>query len=128
MVAVLYYGDIDIDDVTILELFFARDAVTNNVVDRRANGLGKTTVVQWGGYGVLSVDNVVVADTVQLPRRRSGLHIFYNHFKNLRCKATRSAHLVLFFICFDCHRHCLLVTGLLGLRRNFTEGHAGNCS
>jgi hypothetical protein len=74
--AVLDDGDVDIDDVAILEhLPFAGDAVADDVVDRGAHGLREAAVADVGRNGALHVHDVVVADAVQFLGGDTGLDV-----------------------------------------------------
>src|SRR5690606_40605472 len=46
VVAVLDHGDVDIEDVAILQWLVIRDAMADHVVDRSADGFGKALVVE----------------------------------------------------------------------------------
>src|SRR5690606_1991378 len=96
--AVLDHGDVDIDDVTVLEdLARAGDAVADDVVDRDAGGLGVAAVADIGRDRALHVDDVVVADAVQLLGVHARLHVRGDHLQHLGGQAAGDAHLLDFF-------------------------------
>src|SRR5580692_5209355 len=63
---VLYDRDIDIDDIPGLELAVVRNPVAEHVVDRGADGLGETPIIEVGRDGPLDIDDVLVAQPVEL--------------------------------------------------------------
>ena len=82
METIFYDGDIDIYGVACLEgLPIAGNTVTNNVVYRRADGFRKAIVIQWGWDGFLHIDDVVVANLIQLAGANPRLHMRANHFQ-----------------------------------------------
>jgi len=66
VVAVLDNGDIDVEDVTVLQGFVIGNAMADDMVDRGADRLGEALVVQRGGNGLLNVDDMLVAQAVEL--------------------------------------------------------------
>src|SRR5690606_12621750 len=96
--AVLDDGDVDVEDVTVLQhLGLAGDAVADDVVDRGAHGLGEAAVAQVGRDRALHVHDVVVADAVQFRGADPRLHIRGDHFQHLGGQAAGDAHLLDFF-------------------------------
>src|SRR5690606_27576695 len=96
--AVLDHGDVDVDDVAVLEdLGGARDAVADDVVDGDAGGLGVAPVADVGRDRALHVDDVVVADAVQFLGAHPRLHVRGDHFQHLGGQAAGDAHLLDFF-------------------------------
>ncbi|MNT32463.1 hypothetical protein D3C72_1683460 [compost metagenome] len=83
VVAVLDDGDVDVQGVAILERLVVRDAVADHVVDRGADRLRVALVVERGRDGLLHVDDVVVADLVQLIGGDARLDMFGNHFQHI---------------------------------------------
>ena len=84
MPAVFNDGYININDVTITQLFTVRgNAVTNDFVDRSANRFRKSVVVQRSWNGLLDVNDVVVTNAVKL----SGCHAHFDqrfyHLQNI---------------------------------------------
>src|SRR5690606_7230306 len=93
--AVLDDGDVDIDDVALPQnLPRCGDAVTDDVVDRCADGFGKTLVADVGGNRLLHVDDVVVADAIQRFGADSGLDVFADHVQHFGGQCARNAGLV----------------------------------
>jgi hypothetical protein len=78
VVAVLDHRDVQIDDVALLERLVARNAVTDLVIDRGADGLGvglvaRGAVVEGRRDAALHLYHVVMAELVQLGCRDPGL-------------------------------------------------------
>ncbi|MPM79469.1 hypothetical protein SDC9_126503 [bioreactor metagenome] len=71
--AVLVCGDVDLDDVTVLERALVRDPVTDDLVHRGADRLGEAPVVERGRVGAV-VAHVLVSDPVERVRRDPGCH------------------------------------------------------
>ena len=93
--AVLDDGDVDIDDVAVLQdLGFARDAVADDVVDRGADRGREALVADVGRDRLLHVDDVVVADAVQLGGGHAGLHVRGDDLQHLGGQAAGDAHLL----------------------------------
>ena len=68
VVFILDHGDIDIDDIAVLQFLGVRgNAVAHHIVDRGADRAREAVVVQRGGNGLLCLGNVVVTDAVQFP-------------------------------------------------------------
>jgi len=99
-------SDINVDDITALKHFFAAgDAVAHHVVDRGADGFRKPLVVQGGRYSLLLVNNIVVADPVQLFRGHTRFDVFADHFKNIGSQSAGYAHFFDFFGSFNRYLH-----------------------
>src|SRR5690606_23678591 len=95
---VLDDGHVDIDDVPVLQhLGFAGNAVADDVVDRGAHGLGKAAVTHVGRNRALHIDDVVMADAVQLFGGDTGLDVRGNDVEHLSRQAASDAHLFDFF-------------------------------
>src|SRR5690606_33841264 len=93
--AVLDHGDVDVDDVAVLQdLGLARDAVADHVVDRGAHGLGEAAVADVGRDRPLHLQDVVVADPVELLGGDPGLHVRGDHLQHLGGQAAGDAHLL----------------------------------
>src|SRR5690606_38845945 len=91
--AVLDDGDVDIDDVALPQhLGLAGDAVADDVVDRGADRRREALVTQVGRDGVLDLDDVVVADPVQLGGADPRLHVRGHDLQHLGGKAAGDAH------------------------------------
>ena len=63
-----------------------------DVVDGSADRFRETAVIQWGRYGLLLVDNVVMADTVQFIGGNAGNDPGADHAKHLARQATGDPH------------------------------------
>jgi hypothetical protein len=79
-------GDVDLDDVPVLERARIRDAVADDLIDRGAAGLGKAAIAEGRGIGPV-VDQEFVHDAVEFvgghswgDRRRSGVHRLSGQF------------------------------------------------
>ena len=79
--------------------------MANHLVDRCADGLGETVIIERGGYGVLHIDNIVVADFVQLGSAHAGADVFANHFQYVGGKSACHAHSGDFFGRFNAYIH-----------------------
>src|SRR5690606_8034562 len=104
--AVLDHGDVDVDDVAVLQdLGFARDAMADDVVDRDAGGLGIAAVADVGRDRALHLHDVVVADAVQFLGAHARLHVRGDHFQHLGGQAAGDAHLLDCFGGLEVHGH-----------------------
>src|SRR5690606_7891677 len=93
--AVLDDGDVDIDDVAILQdLGLVRDAMADDVVDGNAGGLGLAAVADVGRRALLHIDDVLVADAVELFGAHAGLHVRGDHLQDLGGQVAGDAHLL----------------------------------
>ena len=107
VVAVLDDGDIDVDDVAEAKRAVAGDAVTHDMVDRRADRLGercrarRAPVVQRGGNRGQLAHDVLVTEPIELFGGDARLHVRCDHVEHLRCQTAGHAHLVLLFRRFD---------------------------
>ena len=91
--AVFDHGNVDVDDVPVLELLVPRDAVADLMVDRGADGFGETVVVERRRHRLLHVDDVVVADIVELARGHARFHVRSDHVQHVGGELSRDAHL-----------------------------------
>src|SRR5690606_16632657 len=93
--AILDHGDVDVEDVAVLEdLARAGNAVADDVVDRGADRGREAAVADVGRNGALDIDDVVVADPVQFGRGHAGLHVGGHDLENLGRQAAGDAHLL----------------------------------
>src|SRR5690606_2228991 len=93
--AVLDDGHVDVEDVPVPEhLGLAGDAVADHVVDRGAHRLGIAAVADIGRHRALHLDDMVVADPVQLLGGRPGLDVRGDHFQHFGGQAAGDAHLL----------------------------------
>ncbi len=105
MVAILDDGNIDVDNVAVLELLDARDTVADHVVDGRADGFGKSLVIQGRRDGFLGIDDIVVADAVKLIRGDPGLYVRRYQLQHVSGQAAGHAHFFNLGRGFDGHGH-----------------------
>ena len=111
MPAILDHGDVDIDDVAVLQdLGIAGNAMADHVVDRRADRLREAVVADVGRDRLLHVDNVLVADPVQLFGGHARLHERGDHVQHLGRQAAGDAHHLDFFWGFKVHAHRAIIT------------------
>ena len=108
--AVLDHGDVDVDDVAVLQLLVARDAVAHDVVHRRAQrrGVGRVSrrrVVERRGDRVLHVDHVVVREVVDVARGRAHLDVRREVVEELGREPSRDPHGRDLFRRLEVHRH-----------------------
>ena len=103
MVAVFDYRDIDIHNIAVFQFFVGRDAVTNNVVDRRTDRFGKRrmAVIQGRGNGLLLVNNVIVTNRIQLVSSYPFFDVVANHGQYFCRKTSCDTHFLDFFSGFD---------------------------
>jgi hypothetical protein len=92
VIAVLDDGDVDIDDVALLQALVAGDAVTDLVVHRGADRLGEAPVVQRCRDRLLDARDVVVADRVELVGGHAGRHVGPDHVQHVRGEPAGNAH------------------------------------
>ena len=95
--AVLDDGDVDVDDVAVLERPVVRDAVADLVVDRRADRLrvrrvAGRRVVERRRHRALLVDDVVVRDLVDRLGGDAGLDVRRQQVEHLRGEPTGDPH------------------------------------
>ncbi|MNL21380.1 hypothetical protein D3C87_1426670 [compost metagenome] len=83
VVAVFDHGNVDIQGVAVFQGLVVRDTMADHVVDRGADRLRVALVVERGRDGLLHVDDVVVADLVQLIGGDARLDMFGNHFQHI---------------------------------------------
>ena len=80
MPAVFYHGDVDVDDIAAFQPLRVRgNAMANDFVDRGADRLWEPFVVERGRDGFLHVDDVVMADAINLARCHAHLDAGCNH-------------------------------------------------
>ena len=97
--------DVDVHEVAGLQPLVIRNPVADHVIDRRANRLRKTTVVEVRGNRALHFHDVVVAKLVQLFRGHSGDDMLLDHVEHFGGQAAGDAHLFLFFGSLDRNVH-----------------------
>ena len=107
--AVLDDGDVDVDDVSGLELLVAGNAVTDDVIHRGADRcrvrlIAWRRVVQRRGDRFLDVDHVVVAEPIQLARGHARLDVRRDVVEHFGGERARDAHLGDFFGRFQRYR------------------------
>jgi hypothetical protein len=91
--AVLDHGDVDVDDVAVLQdLGLARDAVADHVVDRGAHGLREAAIADVGRDRALHVHDVVVADAVEFLGGHARFHVGRDDLQHLGGQAACDAH------------------------------------
>jgi hypothetical protein len=110
MEAVLDHGDIDVDDVAILQFLVAGNAVAHHVIDRRAQRRRIRCVPGWrvverGGNRVLHVDHVVVGEVVDGLRRDIGFNVRRQVVQQFRREAAGNAHALDFFRRLEMNGH-----------------------
>ena len=90
---VLDHGDVEVDDVAVLEhLPFVRDAMTDHMVDRGAQGLRKAVVADVGWNRLLHVDDVLVGEPVELLGGDTGLDVFLQHRQHFSRQLAGNTH------------------------------------
>ena len=94
VVLVFNHGDVDVDDIAVLENLAGWYAVADLMVYRGADGLGKAPVVERGGYRLLNVDDVIMAYQIELIGGNAWNHMRFDHLKDIGREATRYPHFV----------------------------------
>ena len=99
VVAVLDDGDVDVEDVTALQRLLRRwDAVADHMVDRSADRAGEwrnagaVAVVQRRRNAVYLIDDVAVADVVELVRGHARPDMLADHLEHAGGQAPGAAH------------------------------------
>ena len=121
MESVLDDGHVDVDDVALLESAVARYAVADDVVDRGADGLRIAAVAERRGDGVLHIDDVVVADPVQLLGRHPGDDVRTDHVERFGREPAGDPHRLLVGAVLDRHPS----EAVLGAAHGFWMLHGG---
>ena len=95
---ILDHGHVDVQDIARLEaLVLPRNAVADDMIDRRANRLGERLVAGWRvvqrrRHGPLHARHVVVAARIELLRRHARDDPRGDEIKHLGREAARDAH------------------------------------
>ncbi|VXA81772.1 conserved hypothetical protein [Aeromonas veronii] len=105
VVTILDNGDIQVDDVAIAQLLVVRDAVTDHIVHRGADGFGEAVVVERSWNRLLYVDNIVVAEGVQFVSGDASFDMGRNHDQHIGGQLAGNAHLFNLFRCLDFNGH-----------------------
>ena len=110
VVAVLDGGDVDVDDVAVLEFLRTGDPVADDVIDGNAGRGGVRghpfgLVAEAGGNALLYVHRVVVGEFVEFLRRDAGLHEGGEVVEKFRSQAPRDAKARDVFGSFDGNGH-----------------------
>ncbi|MNO50457.1 hypothetical protein D3C76_408340 [compost metagenome] len=105
MVAILDDGDVQVDDVPFPQLLVIGDAVADHIIDRGADGLGEAVIVERGGDGLLYLDDMVVAQGVQLVCGDASLDMGGDHDQHIGGQLAGNAHLFNLFRCLDFNGH-----------------------
>ena len=92
VIPILDDGDVDVDDVTVLEAAIAGDSVTHGMVDGGADRLGESVVVERSRNRLLGLDDVFVAASVELSGRDPRLHVRANHVQDVRRQPASDPH------------------------------------
>ena len=95
VIAVLDDGDVNVEDVAALEATLIRNAVTDHMVHGSADRLRKTAVTDVRRHGPLHVDDVVVADAIELIGADAGDHVLADHVEHIGCQSAGNPQLLL---------------------------------
>ncbi len=106
--ALLDHGDVHVDNVAVFEGAVARNSVADHVIDGSADGFGKAAVVQRRGDRLLPVDDIVMADRVEFPRRDARRDMLAHHVEHLGGETPGHAHPVLVLGILDRYGHRVL--------------------
>jgi hypothetical protein len=96
VITIFYDGDIDIDDIAFLQFLLTGDAVAYLVVNRSADRFRKTVIIQRRRDGLLHVDDVVMANLVQLIGGYAGFYMGSNHLKYFASQSAGYPHFFYF--------------------------------
>src|SRR5690606_16385278 len=113
VVAVLDYGDVDVQHIAVLQRLVVGDAVADHMIERGADRLGKAraarsgAVVEWSRNGLLHVDDVVVADAVEFLGGDAGPDVLADHLQHFGGQAAGYAHLFDFIGSLDGDGHAV---------------------
>ncbi|MNN10471.1 hypothetical protein D3C81_1233940 [compost metagenome] len=77
--AILDHRDVEVDDVAILQRRARRNAVADHIVDRGTDGFRKTVIANVGRHCFLHIDDVVVAQLIELISGDASLHMRHQH-------------------------------------------------
>src|SRR5471032_1325744 len=91
--AVFDDGDVDIHDVAILKHPARRDAVADHFVDRSTHGFREAVITDVTGNGLLHIDDVVVAELVEVVGGDPRLDMRRNHRQHLGSQFASNARL-----------------------------------
>ena len=103
--AILDDGDINIDDVTVFQPFITGNAMANYVVDRSADRLGKTPVIERCRNGFLRLRDVLVTDLIQFTGGDAGLDVGTNHVQHFGSQLSCKPHFFHFISGFKNYSH-----------------------
>ena len=84
-------GDIDVEDIAILQHAIARNAVTDDMVDRDAGGFRIAAIIQRCRHRTMG-DDVVVANRVEILRRHARTDMGADHIQRFSRQAACRAH------------------------------------
>jgi len=115
VVAVLDDGDVNVDNVATLELLVAGYAMANLMIDRGADRLGEATVIQRCGYGVLFIDDVIVANLIEFLGGYTDVDVRVYHVQYLSRQTAGDTHFFDVFSSFDgdVHERSVMIRYLL---------------
>jgi len=83
---------VDVEDVALFQFSRAGDAVAHLVVERDADGLGEAAIVQRRRRGSAVVDDVIVADAIELFGRDAGFDVWLDHVEDAGRQTAGDAH------------------------------------
>lgn len=86
-------GDIDIDDISILENIVTRYPVADDIVDTGATTFGVSEVAKCG-WSVSVLDGVIVSKSINLTSRNTRFDVSSQIVHQLRVESTGSAHAI----------------------------------
>ena len=81
--AVLDDGDVDIDDVAVLQFLVGWNTVADDMIERSANRLGIAAVADIGRNRLLHLDDVVMASPVQFIGRDARFDMVGDHAQHI---------------------------------------------
>src|SRR4051812_40693441 len=86
-------GDVDVDDIALLQSFIAGDSVTDDMIDLRTDGFGKPAIIERSRNRLLRVDYVVMEACIDLASTDAWYDVRADHGEDVRREPPRSPHL-----------------------------------
>ena len=106
---VLDDSDVDIDDITVFQLLVAGYTVAHLVVDRGADRFREAVVIQRCRNRFLHINDIVVANTVELIRGHTGLDVRTDHLQDFAGKTPGDTHFFDFRSSFYKYGHVIFL-------------------
>ena len=106
MELIFNHGHVDINDVAVFQQFAViRDAVAHHFINRDTDRFREAVIAEAGGDRFLFINNVVVADAIQLAGADARFDVGFDHFQHFGGQAAGNAHFFDVFRCLDRDSH-----------------------